>query len=732
MVGPKSPAHESDQVITPLVHRTASLVPAWVNPWKGRTSTWSKQETSDALADILDVGKMFKEELCYLAQLSQHKTQLWELPWEDMADKIANCIGRRGASLETADALMDLDHLCVYIKAWMQQFDIVRKIINWNLFEHNVAARKLAVLCRPGAYLADFVFTLVAVERGHIKPTSAYAVIHNHVYVKLAVNLGIVNSTFCSENNVGNVLECLFWFAYEQCRYEFIISVVHHAAQLQLDNNLNCLVPSSILAEDMNIPSQQHVALGENHLQLALDCRTCSMPLVASKIVPQQTCMHCRKQPESDCGTDAKHACRKLSINTDNATQANSSSGNGSPVIRINVRKRVVPSASPPWHMPAEAKTSSWTKHETWNGLQAILDTGNDMKHELGFLVAMSKCRTKLCELPWVHICQKIAHGTNRRGAKLDTSEAIMNVEQLADYVSEWIEEVDIVKKLVNWNLFHDADAALNLAVLCRPGTYLADLMFTLVAIERDSRNATLSYLVISTRVYVELAARLCILHERFCSEFNVTNVMECLMWLAFEQGRYEFIITVVHHAANIQLDITANVVPGAMEPAEKPIAASQQELVNPQNSVDTHWDMYREQRHKRVRSQCEHADLSTVYDVAKCHWTTSPLDMSEHETHMHCRDHAVAGADMERTDQDCHRSITDEYTLTVRHTVHGDQPLDRKGTDVTKTCLDIAHVPATEPMSIRECATSHMRCASQSIGVSTRSWSAWSTEKRS
>ena len=176
---------------------------------------------------------------------------------------------------------------------------------------------------------------------------------------------------------------------------------------------------------------------------------------------------------------------------------------------------------------------------------------------------------------------------------------------------------------------------------------------------------------------------------------------------------------------------MTANVVLGAMEPAEKPIAATQQELVRLQNNVDTQCDMYREQRHKRVRAQCEHADFCTVYDVAKCHWAKSPLDMSEHERHMHCRDHVVAGADMERTDQDCHRACTDEYTLTERHTVHGDQPLHRKSTDVTKTCLDIADVPAAEPMSIREVATSDMRCASQSIGFSTRSWSAWSTEKR-
>ena len=34
---------------------------------------------------------------------------------------------------------------------------------------------------------------------------------------------------------------------------------------------------------------------------------------------------------------------------------------------------------------------------------------------------------------------------------------------------------------------------------------------------------------------------------------------MECLFWLAFEQRKYDFIISVIHHVANLQWQITQN-----------------------------------------------------------------------------------------------------------------------------------------------------------------------------
>ena len=62
------------------------------------------------------------------------------------------------------------------------------------------------------------MFTLVAIEQGLISPKSQYIAIKNDTYVYLVVQLGIRDKKFSSANNTGNVMESLFWFAYEQRR----------------------------------------------------------------------------------------------------------------------------------------------------------------------------------------------------------------------------------------------------------------------------------------------------------------------------------------------------------------------------------------------------------------------------------------------------------------------------------------------------------------------------------
>ena len=214
-----------------------------------------------------------------------------------------------------------------------------------------------------------------------------------------------------------------------------------------------------------------------------------------------------------------------------------------------------VPLISPHWSMPLEAKTSNWRKHETWNSLQDVLDVGEPFRQELCLLFTLGGTFTKLCQLPWAQMAQTIAHGIQRRGASLETAQAIMNMTQLESYMNKWMTKSSFVKKVVEWKLFTCEDAARRLPMLCRPGAYLADLMMTLVAIEREPSRSTSAHIVIFNKVYLKLAQRLDIVHKNWASEFNVGNVLECLCWLAYEQQRYEFIITVVHHAADIQFD---------------------------------------------------------------------------------------------------------------------------------------------------------------------------------
>ena len=53
------------------------------------------------------------------------------------------------------------------------------------------------------------------------------------MYVDLADKLDIRNDYFRSASNTSNLMECLVWFAYEQNRYHFIMTVVKLAMDLE-------------------------------------------------------------------------------------------------------------------------------------------------------------------------------------------------------------------------------------------------------------------------------------------------------------------------------------------------------------------------------------------------------------------------------------------------------------------------------------------------------------------
>ena len=83
------------------------------------------------------------------------------------------------------------------------------------------------------SYCADFMYTMLAIEREVISKKSHYIAIHNDTYVKLANALGIRDRTYSSPNNTGNVCEALCWLAYEQGKYKLILSIAKFAADVE-------------------------------------------------------------------------------------------------------------------------------------------------------------------------------------------------------------------------------------------------------------------------------------------------------------------------------------------------------------------------------------------------------------------------------------------------------------------------------------------------------------------
>ena len=73
----------------------------------------------------------------------------------------------------------------------------------------------------------------MAIERKAISQQALYVAIKNETYVQLADQLGIRHTYYSSANNTGNVIESLCWLAYEQKKYNFILSIVRFAADFE-------------------------------------------------------------------------------------------------------------------------------------------------------------------------------------------------------------------------------------------------------------------------------------------------------------------------------------------------------------------------------------------------------------------------------------------------------------------------------------------------------------------
>ena len=104
----------------------------------------------------------------------------------------------------------------------------------WAPTVETTVKSQILILWKGGcSYVADFIFTLVAIERNAISKRSQYVAIKNPTYVQLAEKLGIRHTYYSSASNTGNVMESLCWLAYEQKRYNFILSIVKFAADLE-------------------------------------------------------------------------------------------------------------------------------------------------------------------------------------------------------------------------------------------------------------------------------------------------------------------------------------------------------------------------------------------------------------------------------------------------------------------------------------------------------------------
>ena len=87
---------------------------------------------------------------------------------------------------------------------------------------------------------------MFAIERGAIANKSKYVAITNETYVQIADTLGIKHEYYSSANNTGNVMESLSWFAYEQKKFDFILSIAKFAVVMLLQLTQQLQPPQSL------------------------------------------------------------------------------------------------------------------------------------------------------------------------------------------------------------------------------------------------------------------------------------------------------------------------------------------------------------------------------------------------------------------------------------------------------------------------------------------------------
>ena len=100
------------------------------------------------------------------------------------------------------------------------------------LYMQGLTTAALGKLNRPGAWLLDYVYTVVSVIYGDTKPTAQYTPVPNATHLELlelCFPHAAQSEHGCSRNNRGNQMEALSWLALEADYSELILAQAFHS-----------------------------------------------------------------------------------------------------------------------------------------------------------------------------------------------------------------------------------------------------------------------------------------------------------------------------------------------------------------------------------------------------------------------------------------------------------------------------------------------------------------------
>ena len=146
----------------------------------------------------------------------------------------------------------------------------------------------------------------------------------------------------------------------------------------------------------------------------------------------------------------------------------------------------------------------------------------------------------KLKQIPWRSLVEEVMQGSPAYG--------LSTISELTTYLAKWRSEsvaqgeVESVDALIRWELHQPKE----LCNVCRIGSWLGDSVHTEILVRDFGARSNIEYQAIGNDVYARLSKALNITHAYFRSENNQGNILEQMMWLAFESGRYQWIVGVV------------------------------------------------------------------------------------------------------------------------------------------------------------------------------------------
>jgi hypothetical protein len=190
----------------------------------------------------------------------------------------------------------------------------------------------------------------------------------------------------------------------------------------------------------------------------------------------------------------------------------------------------------PPHEMAWHCNHTQWKDDGNLNGLRDAL---HDMKTFCALLDESPDMRF-LRQLPWRQI---VAHVFRN----VTSASRILDPNGFNAYLDKWCKESVRAREVLSWARCSREDLCLQ----CRPGAWLGDCLYTESLVEIGELSANAKFTVILNKDYKRFAIDIGMDKSTTeASENNCGNQIEFLFWLALEERRYEWAVSVAEFMA--------------------------------------------------------------------------------------------------------------------------------------------------------------------------------------